>query len=262
MTLTLEEPLVTTERPLGKAEKQDIMAETKALLAKLKENAGGNLKEMISSERAATKFLVYACFGFKLMRAQFPRLTNGAWKTFITDNFPSEVKNAQLYLAIGNHFKYDERYLEFLDSIDHPTSPAERMIRSVGSQLSELGIGSRQALLDEFKKNKIIPEPDGRGAVMPENNGAAAPVSEPEPVAELEKPAEPVNDAAQVDEEQAVCERLLDKLILSVATLTTARNAFNVLIARRPVTKLNQVKIKLLKETLQSAREILDQLED
>ena len=49
MTLILEEPPVTS-RPLGKAEKQDIMAETQAILARLKENAGGNLKEMISAE--------------------------------------------------------------------------------------------------------------------------------------------------------------------------------------------------------------------
>jgi hypothetical protein len=259
MTLILEEPPVSTARPLGKAEKQDIMSETKAILTKLKENAGGSLKEMISSERAASKFLVYACFGFKLMRAQFPRLTNGAWKTFVADNFPAEVRNAGVYLAIGNHFKYDERYLEFLDSMDYPTSPADRMIRSVGSQLSELGINTRHELIEQFRKSKPVPEIGGRGAVMPSTpNGdePAAKAPEPGPIAESDKPAE------SQDEEQTICERLLDKLILSVATLTTARNAFNVLIARRPVTALNPVKVKLLKETLQAAQEILAQLPD
>ena len=140
------------------------------------------------------------------------------------------------------------------------------MIRSVGSQLSELGIGTRQGLIEEFRKSKPIPETGtSRGARYADNQG-----DEPHPAPNendglADQPnAGPTEQRTEppIDEEQSVCERLLDKLILSVATLTTARNAFNVLIARRPVTKLNPVKIRLLKETLQSVKEILDQLPD
>lgn len=284
-TLTEEPPVVS--RPISKSEQKDIVAETKALLAKVENYTKINLRDREAGELAACKDLVYACFGFKLMRARFAHLTNGPWHAFLNKTFPREFKYVSTYLAIGNHFSYDEKYLTFLDEIKYKTAPAERRVRSIASQLKALNLTTTFALMQDFdpRHGKHVPEPcndetpttKDQGHRTPESAKEWKPISMENGLDALgsyvdTRPASPIipkdkdsisenrNSQKPEDPIELLCTKLMDKIISRVSGIYAAKNSFNTLLTFKSVGELDPSKIKQLRSALLSAQEILNRL--
>jgi hypothetical protein len=232
-----------------------IEAKTADWLNKAKERTKKDFGQLSVFQVRATVQLVYAGFGFKLMRKEFA--TEGAWKSFVVKHFPDpdHVKNRNWYVAIGQHFHYDDSYLTFLIGQNYPVPPKELdEKRNIGNQidaLNKLLKSDQQPLIRcpddllHWIKNKHLPE-------VPE------PEAKPETIA---KSSEAETSTLQVPATGDDYEAALGKMILEVGVLYRARKGLAAIIEKCPVAEFNQDKVATLLFTLGQARGHLDAME-
>lgn len=222
----------------------------------LRDNAVSAFKEMASLEFAAARELIYACFGLKLIHATFKGV-KAVWKAYLKKEFPKQVKSADIYLAIANHFKYDEKYFKFLDSIDYPVRPSERLdLCPVATQLKELNLRNRRDLFINFSSSNknIVSE------VKSFSKAAALKTDSIEKKNSVLETPNPEEDELRIDPEILYCDKRLEKLITRIPSFTGVMRAFDILKERHPIDQWDPVKVQLLKQALLPAKLILEQL--
>ena len=231
----------------------------------------------------ATVELIYVSFGFKLMRREFS--SDRAWRDFVTAHFPEEVRNRNTYVAIGEHFKYDDSYLTFLTGASYAVPPKEvEQKRNVGNQLDDLNkrLKSEQkspircpADLIDWIKNKDLPEVPSGNDPQPSSpadktsqteatpSGLVVPISgDPDGLDTLVLREEPISDssAALRESNGDDYEEALDHVILRLSVLGKAKKALRAILDRCPVSELNQDKVALLMASLRNAEEMREML--
>jgi hypothetical protein len=101
---------------------------------------------------------IYKSFSFRVLGNAFKDAPKSLWKSYLKKKSPGGAAfGGDLLFAIGNGFKYEKEFLEYMDKNRWPSTPSERHTVELGELLHEMGITSVQELREKFKFKRARP---------------------------------------------------------------------------------------------------------